>query len=139
MFDDSIIEPIRKAIWEANREYKNVLRIHVTYDFYMQVKAKCTPPVPNIQEPFGYPILGYPVIEHIEPCEKEWWLEIEGEPMPQPVGRLRLTERGNVKELLKEAAVLLSDVDKFGADDYARRLKISRWLAKYEAALEIVL
>lgn len=85
MFDDSIIEPIRKAIFEAKRGYKNVLKIHVTYDFYMQVKAKCTPPVPNIQEPFDYPILGYAVVEHVEPCEKEWWLEIEGEPMPQPV------------------------------------------------------
>ena len=79
MFDDSILEPIRKAIYEAERDYKNVLRIHVTWDFYMQVKAKCTPPVPDIQKPFEYPILGYSVVEHIEPCEKEWWLEIEGE------------------------------------------------------------
>lgn len=84
MFDGSIIEPIRKAIFEAKRDYKNVLKIHITYDFYMQVKA-CTPLVPNIQKPFEYPILGYSVIEHVEPCEKEWWLEIEVEPMPQPV------------------------------------------------------
>jgi hypothetical protein len=40
----------------------------------------------------------------------------------------------NVKELLEEAANLLSDVDNFGADDNSRRLKISRWLAKYESA-----
>lgn len=75
MFDDRMLEPIRKAIWEAKRDNKNVLKIHVTHDFYLQVKAKCTPPVPDIQKPFEYPILGYPVVEHMEPCEKEWWLE----------------------------------------------------------------
>lgn len=85
MFDDSILEPIRKAIWEAKRDDKKVLKIHVTYDFYVQVRAKCTPPVPDIQKPFEYPIFGYSVVEHVEPCEKKWWLEIEGEPMPQPV------------------------------------------------------
>ncbi len=84
MFDDSILEPVRRAIWEAKRDYKNVLRIHVTYDFYMQVQAKCTPPVRDIQKPFEYPILGYSVVEHIEPCDKEWWLEIEGEHIPPP-------------------------------------------------------
>lgn len=80
MFDDSILEPIRKAIWEAKRDYKNVLKIHVTYDFYMQVKAGCTSPVPDMQKPLEYLILGYSVVEHIEPRENKWWLEIEGEP-----------------------------------------------------------
>lgn len=79
MFDDRMLEPIRKAIWEAKRDHKNVLKIHVTQDFYLQVKAKCTPPIPDIQKPFEYPILGYSVVEHIEPCEKEWWLEIEAD------------------------------------------------------------
>ena len=86
MFDDSILEPIRKAIFEAKRDYKNVLKIHVTYDFYMQVKAKCTPPVQDIQKPFEYTILGYSVVEHVEPCEKEWWLEFESVHIPQPAG-----------------------------------------------------
>jgi hypothetical protein len=36
MFDDRILEPIRKAIYESKRDYINVLRIHVTTDFYMQ-------------------------------------------------------------------------------------------------------
>lgn len=79
MFDDRMLEPIQKAIWEAKRDHKNVLKIHVTRDFYLQVKAKCTPPVPDIQKPFEYPILGYSVVEHREPCEKEWWLEIEAD------------------------------------------------------------
>lgn len=79
MFDDSILEPIGKAIYEAKRENKKVVKIHVTYDFYMLVKAKCTPPTVDIQKPFEYPILGYSVVEHKEPCDKEWWLEIEGE------------------------------------------------------------
>lgn len=80
MFDDSILEPIRKAIWEAKRDYRDVLKIHVTRDFYLRVKAKCTPPVPDIQNPFEYPILGYSVIEHVEPCKAEWWLEMSPPP-----------------------------------------------------------
>ena len=86
MFDDSILEPIRKEIFEAKRDYKTILKIHVTHDFYLRVKVQCTSPAPDIQKPFEYPILGYPVVEHIEPCDKEWWLEIEGEYIPQPVG-----------------------------------------------------
>jgi len=85
MFDDDILEPIRKAIWEAKRDYKNVLKIHVTYDFYMRVKATGHVLVPDIREIFDYSILGYSVVEHVEPCEKEWWLEIEGEYIPKPV------------------------------------------------------
>ena len=85
MFDDGILEPIRKAIWEAKRDYKNVLKIHVTRDFYLRVKATGHVLVPDIMEIFEYPIFCYSVVEHVEPCEKEWWLEIEGEHMPQPV------------------------------------------------------
>jgi len=76
MFDDIILEPIRKAIFDANRDYENVLKIHVTYDFYMRVKAKCAPPNWDIQKPRKYSIFGYSVVEHFEPCEKEWWLQI---------------------------------------------------------------
>ena len=79
MFEDEILEPIRKELYEAARDYKNVLKIHVTYDFYMRVKATGHVLVPDIREIFEYPILGYSVVEHFEPCEKEWWLEIEGE------------------------------------------------------------
>jgi len=38
------------------------------------------------------------------------------------------------EELIKEAANILSEVDKFGADDSIRRIKISRWLKEYHAA-----
>ncbi|RPI93052.1 MAG: hypothetical protein EHM40_11090 [Chloroflexi bacterium] len=86
MFDDTILEPIRKAILEAKRDYKNILHIHVTHDFYLRVKAKCAPPVPDIQKPSDYPILGHSVKEHFEPCEKEWWLEFENAPPGRAVG-----------------------------------------------------
>lgn len=36
-------------------------------------------------------------------------------------------------ELLKEAYLLLGDVDKFGGDDLTRRNRISKWISNYEA------
>jgi hypothetical protein len=85
MIDESILEPIKQAIWEARRDYKNVLKIHVTNDFYLQVKAKCGNLFLDFQKHRDYPILGYEVVEHFEPCEKEWWLEFEVKPTPRPV------------------------------------------------------
>lgn len=83
--DESILEPIRRAIWDARRNYKTILKIHVTNDFYLQIKAKCAHLFFDAQKHSDYPILGYPVVEHFEPCEKEWWFEFEKLPEPRKI------------------------------------------------------
>ena len=79
MIDESILEPIAEAVWRAKRDWKVVSKIHVTHDFYMQVKAKCAHLYFDYVLHKDFPILGYPVVEHLEACEMQWWLEFEGE------------------------------------------------------------
>ena len=71
LFDDSILEPIRREVWEAKRNFRNILRIHVTHDFYMQVKINFPLIYMDIQNPSESPIFGFSVVEHFEPCNKE--------------------------------------------------------------------
>lgn len=77
--NNDILEPIREAVYNAKREMKPVIKIHVTLDFKLQIQAA----MPNIaitldrKEIMAETILGYPVEVHKEKTNKAWWLETQ--------------------------------------------------------------
>jgi hypothetical protein len=74
-YDDSMLYPIKRAIYEDGRR---VIKIHVAHNFFMRVKAVCTPPIPDAKGEFKYTILGYDVCEHFDYSDKDFWIEFEG-------------------------------------------------------------
>jgi hypothetical protein len=77
MTNETILDPIREAVYNAKREYKSIAKIHITVDFKMRLKA-AMPEIAvttDIKELNAETILGYPAELHDEPCDKSWWLE----------------------------------------------------------------
>jgi len=69
-----ILDPIRLAVYNVNREGFDVVKIHITQDFKMRVMANIRPITTDMKELRAETILGYPVEVHKE-AEKDWWIE----------------------------------------------------------------
>lgn len=78
---EHILEPIRRAIYNAKRDTRRIVKIHLTHDFYMRVRAQTLD--------FGVitpeKLLGYEYECHKDKKnDSEWWLElaVDGVPLP---------------------------------------------------------
>jgi len=71
---DDILDPIREAVYYVKQKGFDVVKIHITQDFKMRVRAKIKPVSINMRELMAETILGYPVEVHKE-AEKDWWIE----------------------------------------------------------------
>jgi hypothetical protein len=73
---NDILEPIRKAVYNAKRDGLQVVKIHITKDFKLRLLAKMNN-VAVTSDPKEWKaetILGYESEVHRE-AEKDWWIE----------------------------------------------------------------
>lgn len=69
-----ILDPIREAVYNVRRDGFDVVKIHITRDFKLRVRANIRPITTDMKELLAETILGYPVEVH-EEAEKDWWVE----------------------------------------------------------------